>query len=251
MRKFKFLFFILVSLGCFAQNNQSLFQQGNTYYNQGKYTEAIQAYEAILKTGNSSAEVYFNLANANYKLNHVAPSIYYYEKALQLKPNDTEIRNNLAFAQKMTLDAIDVLPEVGFDKLFKNSASIFSADTWAYIAVLAMLLFLVSYFLFYSSTKKRLAFIAAFSFLLLAFVALFFAYTKSNIDAKNNPAIIFAEETAIKNEPNLRSQEAFKLHEGTKVQVIDTINDWKKIQLTDGKTGWVYSNDIKLLKDNK
>ena len=65
----------------------------------------------------------------------------------------------------------------------------------------------------------------------------------------NQPAIVFAQETKIKSEPNLRSTEAFVLHEGTKVQVLDTVENWKKIKLSDGKTGWVMNDDIKLLKN--
>ena len=73
----KQIFYILISLfslGLFAQN-QSLFEQGNRLYNDGKYAEAIDKYKAILDTENHSAELYFNLANAHYKLNHIAPSI--------------------------------------------------------------------------------------------------------------------------------------------------------------------------------
>jgi SH3-like domain-containing protein len=38
------------------------------------------------------------------------------------------------------------------------------------------------------------------------------------------------------------------LHEGTKVFVLETLNNWKKIQLTDGTEGWIDSNAIKELK---
>jgi SH3-like domain-containing protein len=44
--------------------------------------------------------------------------------------------------------------------------------------------------------------------------------------------------------PNLRSTEAFVLHEGTAVQVLDTVENWKKIKLSDGKTGWVMMMSI-------
>ena len=71
-----------------------LFEQGNTLYNESNYSEAIKKYEQILSTEMHSSELYFNLANAHYKLNHIAPSVYYYEKALQLNPNDSEIKQN-------------------------------------------------------------------------------------------------------------------------------------------------------------
>jgi uncharacterized protein YgiM (DUF1202 family) len=81
----------------------------------------------------------------------------------------------------------------------------------------------------------------------LACSALSLAFHKYNLDKNDKPAIVFAKESQIKSEPNLRSTEAFKLHEGTKVQILDTVNNWKKIKLADGKTGWIVSDDIKAL----
>ena len=60
--------------------------------------------------------------------------------------------------------------------------------------------------------------------------------------------IVFKKESTINNEPLINSSEAFKLHEGTKVRVLDSVNNWKKIVLTDGKSGWILSDDIKLIK---
>ena len=119
MKQLIYLYTFLISSVVFAQN-ETLFEQGNALYNDGNYEEAIKKYDAIIDNGQHSAELYFNLGNAHYKLNHVAPSIYYYEKALQLSPNDKEIKNNIAFARNMTIDAIDVQQEVGFSKLIKK-----------------------------------------------------------------------------------------------------------------------------------
>ena len=82
-----------------------------------------------------------------------------------------------------------------------------------------------------------------------ALMALFFAFQKFNLDQNDQPAIVFAQESQIKTEPNLRSEEAFRLHEGTKVQVLESLKDWQKIKLSDGKTGWIPKDDIKLLRD--
>ena len=76
----------------FAQKG---FENGNALYQKGKYQEAIKAYETELFAKNQSAELYFNIGNCYYKLNKVAPSIYNYEKALLLNPDDVEIQNNL------------------------------------------------------------------------------------------------------------------------------------------------------------
>lgn len=248
----KYIIYILVllfSVSGIAQND-ALFEKGNKLYNQGNYLEAIEAYKEILETKNHSAELYFNLGNAYYKLNGVAPSIYYYEKALQLDPNDKDILNNLAFAKNMTIDAIDTVPEAWTTKLINTIANYMTFDGWAKTAVAFIVCFVLLFIVYdfaYASVKKRMAFIGSMASLCFVIVSLVLAFHKFNLEKNDRPAIVFAQESKVKSEPNSRSEEAFLLHEGTKVQVLDTINNWKKIKLADGKTGWIPNADIKAL----
>ena len=92
-----------------------------------------------------------------------------------------------------------------------------------------------------------MAFIGSILSILFLVLALTFAFHKFNLSQNDRPAIVFAQECKVKNEPNSRSEESFRLHEGTKVQILDTVNEWKKIKLADGKTGWISSDDIKAL----
>lgn len=250
MKHIVYFITILVSTFVVAQNNE-VFTKGNTLYNDGKFQDAISVYETILDENVHSSELYYNLANAYYKLNRIAPSIYYYEKALQLAPNDKDIKNNLAFANNMTIDAIEVLPEVGFSKFTKQITNRFSFDTWAIIAVVLVIGFVIlflTYYFSYGTAGKRLAFLSSFSCLFLTCVALFFAFKKYNFDQKDQPAIVFAQESNVKSEPNLRSEGVFDLHEGTKVQIIELYKEnWAKIKLADGETGWIPIEDIKAL----
>ena len=239
-------------MSCFlgASQNESNFEKANNLYNQGKYAEAIDLYRTILDSGSHSAELYFNLGNAHYKLNNIAPSIYYYEKALQLDPNDKDIKNNLAFAENMTIDDIDIVPESAFNKLLNGITNNLSFDGWAKLSIVLVFCFVILilfYYFAYSSTKKRMAFIVGMFSLILACFSLVFAFHKYNLDKKDRPAIVFVAEAKVNTEPNSRSEETFRLHEGTKVQILDTVNDWKKIKLADGKTGWILSDDLKAL----
>lgn len=249
MKTFIYILTFLLSSTGFAQN-EALFKEGNALYNDANYEEAINKYETIINNGKHSAELYFNLGNAHYKLNHIAPSIYYYEKALQLRPNDKEIKNNIAFARNMTIDAIDTIPEVGFTKFINGISKSFTFERWAIISIGLVILFVILFLTYYftsSSTKKRMTFIASMASILLAALALTFAFHNYELKEIDQPAIVFAQESLVKSEPNLRSNEAFKLHEGTKVQILDTVNNWKKIRLADGKTGWIPESDIKML----
>lgn len=234
----------------FSQTTES-FKQANELYNSGYYKEAIGQYDSILASGQHSAELYFNLANCYYKLNEVGPSIFYYEKALQLAPDDLDILNNLGYAQKMTIDAIQEVPESGVSKLLNKTLNSLSVDGWAIRCVGLVFLFVVlflGYYLSYSEAKKRLFFVSSNVVLIALFVSLGLLFKKDSLDSNTHPAIIFVKETEIKTEPNLRSETSFTLHEGTKVLVIEDYNNvWLKIKLLNGETGWMSRSELKSL----
>jgi len=235
----------------FAQNDL-LFESASKAYNEGNYEEAIDNYQEILKSGQHSAELYFNLGNSYYKVNKIGPSIYYYEKALLLAPNDDEILNNLAFAQKMTIDAITPMPETAISRIMSTVKNILTFDQWAYTAVVFMMLFVVLYLAFYFfryAYKKRIAFIVSMVCLFGMVMSILLAVFQYRDYKQTQPAIIFSTEAAVKEEPNNRSTTLFDLHEGSKVYVEEELNDWNKIRLADGKNGWIPVSDLRMLKD--
>lgn len=127
-----------------------------------------------------------------------------------------------------------------------------SFDQWSYTAVVFMFLFVLLYIAFYYfkyATSKRIAFISSIASLFISVLAAIFAFVQYNDFKDDQPAIVYDSEVQIKAEPNKRSEAIFVLHEGTKVNVLDELNAWKKIKIVDGKTGWVKSTSIKLLKD--
>jgi tetratricopeptide (TPR) repeat protein len=251
MKKCTILLIFIFSWQINAQG-ESLFNAATEDYNAGNYEAAAKKYLEILDEGSHSAALYYNLGNCYYKLNKIAPSIYYYEKALMLTPNDPEIKSNLAFARNMTLDDIEAIPETGISKILGRVTGIMSFDQWSRTAVGFILLFVCFYITYYYlryASRKRLAFAASMACILLSVVSVLMAYLQYTQFRSEQPAIVFAEEAGVKSEPNERSPESFKLHEGTKVQVIEALNDWQKIQLADGSTGWIQKKDVKLLKD--
>lgn len=250
MKKILFILVLCVSFLGYSQN-KDLFKKATDAYNNGKYDAAIKDYLQIIDNGKHSAELYYNLGNSYYKLNKVAPSIYYYEKALLLKPNDSEIKNNLAYAKNMTLDVINPLPVTTLKSIYNKVVGHFNFDQWAYLSVVLIILFVISYiaFKFFNySTKKRISFVASITFLLLSITAITAAYLNYSDFKKNRPAIVFNEESLVLEEPNTRSKEVFRLHEGTKVFVLDELKQYYKIKLADGKTGWISSEEIKEIK---
>ncbi len=250
MRTIVILFFLFVSFFTNAQPLSEVFEQGNQLYKNADYRGAINTYHKIENTGFQSDALYFNLANSYYKLNEVAPSVYYYEKAIKLNPMNEDAKYNLVLANRLTIDQIDEVPKTLLQRFEANVLHKFSIHQWAVISivfsVLTALVFLMYYFSL-SSLLKRIFFSLSLVTFSLMLISVMIAYAGLDYHKKNQPAIVFSEKAQIKNAPTFNSEDVFTLHEGTKVMVLDEVDDWYKIKLSDGKIGWVRTGVLKII----
>ncbi len=248
MKKFAAIILLFVSFVSNSQSADELFKEGNTFYKVEDYNRAMGVYLAIEEKGLESSDLYYNLGNCYYKLNKVAPAIYYYEKALKLDPANEDALHNLTFAKRMTLDVIEDLPKTFFQRFSENVIQKYAFDTWALIAVIASFLASLLFLLYHfsgSSKMKLLYFNTTIFSVFIMLVSVFFAYDNYDTVQKNRTAIIFVTKTEVKNAPTTSSEEVFELHEGTKVIILDELDNWKKIKIADGKVGWIYQDDLK------
>ena len=244
------IIFVLFTFLNYSQNTE-LFDQGNDFYNQGKYFEAIEKYNLILKNGSHSEELYYNLGNSYYKLNDIANSIFYFEKALVLTPTNEKVLNNLSFANNMLIDKIEPLPTNQISSFFNSLVGLFFYSTWQYIYLFfefLAIIFLVFYIVSKNPTIKKRYFITALSFSLFFLLSMLAANISKGNYQQDNPAIIFDKEVDLRAEPNLRSEEINILHEGTKLNIIESINDWSLVELKNGNKGWLTTSSFRLIK---
>ena len=243
---------LLIAYSSSGQNADSLFVSANELYRNGAFEEAIKKYKEIETLDAISSELYLNLGNAHYKLNKVGPTIFYYEKALKLDPLNTDVQNNLIFAQRLALDNIKEVPKTIFQKFNSTYLQKLSYNEWAIVVVLfsflTALFFLLFYFS-YSPTKKRIYFTTSILSFIIFIFTVFITYNQYKQTKNKKEAIVFAEKTEVRSAPTLNAEEIFTLHEGTKVMVLDTLDNWKKIKIADGKEGWIIANEIKLLNN--
>ncbi|RPD91211.1 tetratricopeptide repeat protein [Aureibaculum marinum] len=250
MKNIVLVILLLSSTGVFAAQVDSLFMRANKLYQNEKYSEALELYKEIEKHNITSDDVLYNIANTYYKMNKVAPAIYYYEKVLQQSPNHADAKFNLAFAQRMTLDNIEPLPKTIWQKINDSIILKFSYNTWAWIAVSLSFLFAVLFLLYhfsYSTASKRFYFASSFISAFLTVLMIAIAYQNYKYVKSNQEAIVFAQQTEVKTAPTVSSEVSFELHEGTKVKVLESLDNWKKIKIADGKIGWIVADDIKEL----
>ncbi|MEC8636683.1 MAG: tetratricopeptide repeat protein [Bacteroidota bacterium] len=245
---------ILCCLMAWGQEKGATFENANTAYNTGQYERAVMLYKEILNHGQHSAELYFNLANSYYRLNQVGESIFYFEKAKQMRPMDDDINVNSAFAQNMAIDAVEILPKSQVAQLQENIIDLFSLDGWAYFIILLVWL-LVLFWGFYLWNKVPLIKRTFFTFILflgmLLTGSLTIALMKSANNANTTYGILFDNKIDVWAEPNSRAEVLFSIHEGIKVQMLDQLQEWQKIRIANGSEGWIKNGKVRSLKGFK
>lgn len=239
------------SSGLRAQVKDSLWNDAVNAYSGADYQTALRSFQELEKEGYLSAGLYYNIGNAYYKLgNYNAKSILYYERALRMNPSYEDAAHNLELARQYTLDKIDVVPEFVLISWTKSLCNSLSSNSWAYLSLglFALTAFLLIVFRFGGSLGlRKVAFI--FSIITIVFAIICFSFSMSlnnKIDSEDH-AIIMVPVSSVKSSPNESGQSLFILHEGTKVEIIDQLGDWNRIELSDGRQGWLQKRDIEII----
>ncbi|MCT4646512.1 MAG: tetratricopeptide repeat protein [Carboxylicivirga sp.] len=249
MKYYILLFTLFLSIFSLKAQGER-FDEGNQQYSDGKYQEAIDTYSAILTTGVESGDLYFNLANAYYKNGELANAILNYERAVLLKPHDKDIKYNLELAYSQTTDKIESVDEFFISKWVQDLRNKATSDTWAYIGVACFLFTMICASLFFfvnSVILKKAGFYLGIGFIIATGVTLTFSNSQKNKLMIRNHAIVFSPSLTVKSSPNTNGTEIFILHEGTKVEIISSLGQWKEIQIADGTVGWVEESSITVI----
>ncbi len=236
--------FLSIASSLFAQITPE--ERAEKYYAEKNYEAAAAIYDSLMKTG-VSAELYYNYANTQFKLNNLGQAILFYERALVLSPYDSDIRRSLEFANTMTTDKID-----GFHSFFvvdwiKGVRKIFNSNGWAYLCIGLFVVSLVLGLVFMFSSMlsvRKVAFYVSILALMLSVVSLAFAFVERKYLNNNPYAIVTAGSTSVKASPTLTGKELFVLHEGTKVRVIDSKDNWDKVEIADRRIGWLQKSTV-------
>jgi len=238
----------LVVTGRAQETADQWFEQANSAYNATNYDSAVMLYEKILANDMESVPLYFNLGNTYYKMREYPMAIYYYEKALKLDPSNEDVQVNLAIANRAIVDKIEPMPQSFIARWWQSARALFSGDQWAWLSIVVFALLLVSLFLFLRARKlgvRKLGFFTGLVFLLAFALSVVFALQLKHSSLTQDQAIIMTPTVNVKSSPSDSSVDLFVLHEGTKVEVLETENGWNKIRIANGSVGWLSEESMR------
>ena len=233
------LFFSIYNV--FSFNVDSVFRESNQLYTSNMFEDALVGYQSIVDQGVGNDVLYYNIGNCYYKLNKLGYARLYYEKMKLYNPRDKDVVHNLQIVKNKLIDDIVSVPEFFIIKIVKNINSIFTTSQWGYVTVFVLYLnlFLFILFLFSFSIDFKVNMLRGLICSVPIFLIVIFFLFYSNSSQRYQDAVLITENTYVKTAPSISSSDYFIIHEGVKFQLIDTIDDWSRILLPDGKDGWI------------
>lgn len=233
---------------------ENLAQRGDSAYSADDFVLAEQLYNNAMATGGTSSVLYYNLGNAYYRQGNLGKALVNYERALKIDPTNSDARTNLEFVKtKITDRQIDSGSIMS--TLWDSIVCFFHADTWAWIAVILFALFLagVCTYLFSSViVVKKFSFFGGIVVFFLTVIVVVISFAAANRVENNDYAIILSPAVQLSTSPREarnQSEEAFLLHEGTKVEVVDSVSSpgegkWYEVNVGHGERAWIKASDV-------
>ncbi len=240
---------LLLCCGTFALQAASdpLWDAAAEDYAAGAWDSALEKYLQIEQSGMTSDRLCYNIGNAYYKCGQLGKAILYYERSLKLNPANADAEYNLGIARESVLDRIETVPEFILAKWMRGVKYTLSSNAWAYAALALMLLVAAGLLLWRFASRKGVrtcAFVAACICLVLALCAYAFSWSERGDVLSDRGAIVMQPVTSVKSSPSGEGKSLFILHEGTKVELLDKVGEWVKVEIADGRQGWMPAGDI-------
>lgn len=225
-------------------------EEADSAYVRGEYQQAVKDYEALLKEG-ASADLYYNLGNAYYRMENITRAVLNYERALLLSPGDRDIRFNLQLAQSKTIDKIVPESEMFFVTWYRTLVNLMSVDGWARTALISLALAVALMLVYLFSGRiwlRKAGFFGGLLLMVVFIVGNIFAWQQKKELVFRKGAVVIAPSVTVKSTPAANGSDLFILHEGTKVTITDgSMQGWKEIRIADGKEGWIESKKIEII----
>lgn len=226
----------------FASDVSSDFSHANQLYAAGKFSDAAKAYESILNSGVVSQNLLFNDGNAEFKSGNLGRAVAAYRRAALLAPRDTDVRANLDFARNQ------VQGSTWRQTWWEGCLAGLSLNEWAALAAITFWLA----FLLFAAIQLRPAWknflrapargLAAAAFFFCACLA-----AASTIHFSDSIAVVVLPDAVTRSGPFDDAQNAFAVHDGAELAVLDQRNGWVQVGDSSGRTGWMKNNQVEVL----
>jgi len=229
-----------VAASAFAQTD---FDKANQEYAQGHFPEAISGYEALVRAGQWSANLFYDLGNAYFRVGDFGRAILNYERALALERHHPEATANLQIArdEARALELQQSWPERYLQFANVNEYSIAAAIAF-WLAVFAIVMLILA-------RRRSATLIAMLMFFLLASaVAIYAVYTLERGSSGSALAIVTGKNVQARLATADSANSVLALPPGSEVKILSTRGDWIYAALPNTLRGWISAKDAQQVR---
>ena len=232
----------MIALGlataCSARGDQNpAFAKANQDYSEGRFQEAVDGYQNLGNSGQWSANLFYDLGNAWFRLGNFGQAILNYERALALDPRHPEAAANLALvrdearALELKRNRLERYIDAGTSTQYSIAASI---AFW-------LVLFGVARLLFSRRRSAALVLLIIFSTVVLA-GAVFALYSIETGSKGRDLAIVTGKNVEARLATADNAKSVLALPPGSEIKVLSQRGDWLYAALPNDLRGWIPAN---------
>ena len=240
------LFLLIGSLACAraAGAGESGFTEGNRLYAAGQFADAAKVYEGAVHQGDYRANLFYNLANAYYRLGDRGRAILNYQRTLLLEPGHSEAAANLAFVRGRAPSESGTRPP-GTLSAVREALAGPGMDVYGWLAAGAGWLGLLGLGLVIFRRGARVAgslLAAAGAAGCVLLVGIIYWLD----DGLKSPqrAVVLADDMPALYAPADNAKAIVRLPVGGEVHILSEQGAWEYVQLADGTRGWMSTDKL-------
>ena len=216
--------------------------QANQLYNQNQFSDAAEIYERAITGGVKNGHLYFNLGNTYFRMGNLPKAILNYAKAQNLLPRDEDVKANLEYAIRQTVDQLDgrkshalesILFWVRDLNLSEHLLALFWINLTFWITMAVRLR--------HQTPTTQSARNILLAFLVLALISTGFRWHQ---ETRQSIGVILPQQIDVHSGWDATTVVLFQLHQGTLISISQENENWYEIELADDKKGWTLKSNI-------
>jgi len=221
------------------------FDEGTAALIDGRFHDALRAFETVEMNGWESDGLFYNMALAHYRLDHLGQAVRYLEKARALNESDPRILHSLTIANQRQADRFSTLPDPFWQ----------SAQAWLVEWIPVRMAFLVGVLCWFGFVGTWLARTVANmdgewwrrgrnTAFAVGLILIVHALASSFWPPHPDRSVVLSDTLVLREQASPDATEVVEVHEGLIVEVRASSPDWDLIEIPNGTRGWVPASSL-------
>ena len=219
------------------------FARANQEYAQGHFKDAIAGYEGLVRTGQATANVFYDLGNAYFRTGDFGRAILNYQRALALERHHPEATANLQIARDEA-HALEMQP--GRAERYLHFASVNQYTITAAVAFwIAVFCLAASIF---ARRRSAMLILVSICCLLALAISIFGIYTLDRGTKGHALAIVTGKNVQARLATADTAKSVLALPPGSEIKILSTRGDWTYAALPNDLRGWIPAKDAERVR---